>query len=233
MSLQACELPPRPWSLGSAHVLSLASPALQPLLPPVPVSRGCVHAASSSCTARALVSESLLKHRKWLHTVTLRPLCGREDSFLEKSHHTDRVHFGDQTSQGSFHMETPSMDPSASMPVSGWLLHLGMPSEVPADLCLLNSRALNVCKPPRMFQLSLQPTESHLHTTCPEVHFMGGRADFVPHSVACPCWVDCAEPSLWGRGTPGKGAALWCLHVGDQPKLSHEMCTLFSQFLPD
>lgn len=91
------------------------------------------------------------------------------------------------------------MDPSAGMPVSGWHLHLGTPSEVPADPCPLKNKALHVYKPPRIFQLSLQPTESHLHTTCPEVHFTGGRADFVSRSVACPCWVDCAEPSHWGQ----------------------------------
>lgn len=40
-----------------------------------------------------------------------------------------------------------------------------------------------------------------------------GRQASRPLSVACPCWVDCAEPSCRGQGTPGKGAASWCLHV--------------------
>lgn len=60
--------------------------------------------------------------------------------------------------------------------------------------------------------------------------FIGEAADLVSLSVARPCWVDCAEPSCWGQGTPGKGAALWCLHVETNMRrpMKHVFLTNFS-----
>lgn len=79
-----------------------------------------------------------------------------------------------------------------------------------------------MCWPPRMFQLPLQPAESHLHTTCPHVCFVR-QGRFFPSS-----WLVLVGWVVLSVRIPREGGSFVVPSYRDQSELSYEMCPLFS-----
>lgn len=165
-----------------------------------------------------------------LRAESLAPLCRAQGSFLDVTP-TYGMHCGHQGLLGSSRAGTPRTDASAgAVPVC------------PADTCcwatvrsLLilvspESRARNARRPPRIWS-TLPLACRGLSARSPSMRAASrARQTARPLRDARPCRADCAGPPHWGRGTPGKGAALWCLPVETDVRcpMKHVFLTNFS-----